>query len=313
MTASHPHRLEGLEPDNLLAFLALLGLLRSLEAAGLRPRAHWEGLPLRPVLDLPEPTTQEAVAERAAAGVVRLVPLFDFSNVSKFAFSRCQLRNAIEYTICLDNDMSIIADLALSAFAVEGVHLRKAKKSGHEFERAPLDCLGGGKTDLAATLQDALRLSKRPDCGKKIATALFQAWKRRYDGKSLRWDQADLRLHAYAAKAPTKDHARQEWGANILGVIGTSVVGGFATNSTDGLGFLSLGCRIGPDKTVEFSWPIWEIPLSLTAIQALLGHPLVSADRPDQRRIRMASALTIYRSRKIWPMEYAVFTRAEVV
>ena len=30
MTAAMQHRLEGLEPDNLLAFLALLGLLRAL-------------------------------------------------------------------------------------------------------------------------------------------------------------------------------------------------------------------------------------------------------------------------------------------
>lgn len=34
MTASyHRDRLDGLEPDNLLAFFALLGLLRALEAA----------------------------------------------------------------------------------------------------------------------------------------------------------------------------------------------------------------------------------------------------------------------------------------
>lgn len=31
--ALNRHRLEGLEPDNLLAFLALLGTLRSLEGA----------------------------------------------------------------------------------------------------------------------------------------------------------------------------------------------------------------------------------------------------------------------------------------
>lgn len=40
------HRLIGLEPDNLLAFLALLGLLRSLEAIPegkrLFPRACWK-------------------------------------------------------------------------------------------------------------------------------------------------------------------------------------------------------------------------------------------------------------------------------
>ena len=38
------HRLNGLEPDNLLAFLALLGLLRALETARpkWRPRARWD-------------------------------------------------------------------------------------------------------------------------------------------------------------------------------------------------------------------------------------------------------------------------------
>jgi hypothetical protein len=48
------HRLEGLEPDNLLAFLALLGLLRAIEVVRetWRPRAAWDldAPPLRPVL-----------------------------------------------------------------------------------------------------------------------------------------------------------------------------------------------------------------------------------------------------------------------
>jgi hypothetical protein len=44
------HRLQGLEPDNMLAFLALLGLLRALEQA--RPNWH-RGLAPR---DRPAPT-----------------------------------------------------------------------------------------------------------------------------------------------------------------------------------------------------------------------------------------------------------------
>jgi hypothetical protein len=67
------HRLDGLEPDNLLAFLALLGLLRALDAArpDWRARAYWqdEPRPLRPVLVLAAPQTREAVVEAAAEGV----------------------------------------------------------------------------------------------------------------------------------------------------------------------------------------------------------------------------------------------------
>ena len=78
MTAATAHRLERLEPDNLLAFLALLGLLRALEVAGLRPRAHWAGLPLRPVLTLRRAATQEEVAETATEGCAALAEDYRF-------------------------------------------------------------------------------------------------------------------------------------------------------------------------------------------------------------------------------------------
>ncbi len=75
------HRLDGLEPDNLLAFLALLGLLCALDAArpDWRARAYWqdEPRPLRPVLALAAPQTREAVAEAAAEGVRRWGAQFD--------------------------------------------------------------------------------------------------------------------------------------------------------------------------------------------------------------------------------------------
>src|SRR5437763_207464 len=70
----------GFEPDNLLAFLALLGLLRSLESARptWRPRAAWDldRAPLRPILLFAEPHAQRAVSEAAAEGVGRLAELY---------------------------------------------------------------------------------------------------------------------------------------------------------------------------------------------------------------------------------------------
>ena len=56
------HRLEGLEPDNLLAFMTLLGLLRTLEEArpDWFPRALWtiDSPPIRPALRLTGSVTE---------------------------------------------------------------------------------------------------------------------------------------------------------------------------------------------------------------------------------------------------------------
>ena len=76
------HRLVGLEPDNLLAFLALLGLLRALETArpAWAPRAYWDVArqPLRPVLVLREAVGEDAVAAAANEGILALAAGYRF-------------------------------------------------------------------------------------------------------------------------------------------------------------------------------------------------------------------------------------------
>lgn len=90
------YRLEGLEPDNLLAFMALLGLLHALETArpAWRPRAFWdvETHPWRPVLTLAEPQTQAEVARGAAEGARDL--LSPISGICRAAATREQQRAA---------------------------------------------------------------------------------------------------------------------------------------------------------------------------------------------------------------------------
>jgi hypothetical protein len=312
MSGVREHRLEGLEPDNLLAFLALLGLLRALETAGVRPRAHWAGLPLRPVLSLPEAMTQEEVAEAAAQGCRSVRTTFSFV-VGAFSFTHERLRKLYEEELAKSPVWASKFDAAVSAFVVEGARLPTPKKDGHAFQRAPLDCLGGGQTDLFATLREALDLCTHSDTAHRLQQALFTPWRRRHNGNALRWDQADFRQHAHASRAPTKDHKRQEWGANLLAVIGSSAVSGWSTSRGASILILSLGSRIGSDGAHEFSWPIWHRAASLSAIQALLAHPEVSADKPDVGRLRQAAVSLVLRSRKIWPTQYAVFTRAEAL
>ena len=70
------HRLVGIEPDNLLGFLALLGLLRCLEEARpeWRPRASWsvDEPPTRPMLHLADGSDAREVATGAGDGLGRL-------------------------------------------------------------------------------------------------------------------------------------------------------------------------------------------------------------------------------------------------
>jgi hypothetical protein len=72
--------LPGLAADNLLAFIALLGLLHALEKAqpNWRPRARWSGRPWRAKLLLEEEVTQDRVAEAADAGINEIAANYRF-------------------------------------------------------------------------------------------------------------------------------------------------------------------------------------------------------------------------------------------
>ena len=84
------HRLDGLTPDNLLAFLALLGLLRSLEEAApfWQPRVAWsvDAPPMRPVLSLAVGVERVIVVATAAAGLNRLAARHDFAPLKNLRF-----------------------------------------------------------------------------------------------------------------------------------------------------------------------------------------------------------------------------------
>ena len=73
MTEKTSYRFDGLEPDNLLAFLALLGLLRTLKEAGEHAdaRVSWSvDYPLvRPVVHLVHSETQIRLVDPIARGL----------------------------------------------------------------------------------------------------------------------------------------------------------------------------------------------------------------------------------------------------
>jgi hypothetical protein len=105
MTTKLSHRLNGLEPDNLLAFLALLGLLSSLEADDRKraeqekshPRAKWDldRLPVRPVLVLAQEVSIEEVLVRATDGIEALATAHEFSARKDLNYTREECRELL--------------------------------------------------------------------------------------------------------------------------------------------------------------------------------------------------------------------------
>src|ERR1700730_9571881 len=86
--------LPGLEADNLLAFLALLGLLRALEAARpeWRARVSWGGTPVQAALHLTADAAKIDVAQAAGEGIERTIEAFDFGDRKNVDFERVEYR-----------------------------------------------------------------------------------------------------------------------------------------------------------------------------------------------------------------------------
>lgn len=238
-TACESHRLVGLEPDNLLAFMALLGLLRALEYAKPEwlPRAYWDvdTLPLRPILTLAHAATQAEVAEAAAKGAgLALSPVRELCGKSvRLEGNRSGKEKSVER----------ITDIAKTAEELKELHGTQDR-----LREAWVSCLAGcartREGDLAAQ-SSPLKLTSGQQAfaglfaafatsakDEEVARTLFQPWQYLHRGDSFRLDRLEARRYAYLAGDPTdkalwtvegqtgKGIAPSERGANLLAAVG---------------------------------------------------------------------------------------------
>lgn len=291
MTGTSFHRLDGLEPDNLLAFLALLGLLRALEAVdrdrlddSLLPRAAWDvdEPPLRPLLFLRRSASREEIAERAAAGVERSALAHDFDRRKDLNHSRRECRAILEREAAGARfDARERADL-IGALMSDAA-IKDDKKE--PVDPTPLCLLfGQGHQHFLDRLASVPREPAPPPRGKGksavalsasgcLNEALFQPWRRDDPTFSFRWDPEEDVRYALMAGDPTDAAYKSgtQHGANRLAAIGLAALtlvpemrAGRVRPSIIGGAF---------DESFSFAWPIWREPASLSAIRALLAHP----------------------------------------
>lgn len=316
MTERSTHRLAGLEPDNLLAFLALLGMLRTLDHSRLewRARVGWtvDTPPVRPVLTVVAPATEDEILATVAEGLKDLARRHDFGQIKDLKLSRKEATDRLRNVVAGDRYTSDLWAALISDAAV------RDKNKVQEAEPTPLCLLfGQGHMHFMSRLASVPQESAPPGrgSGKKITIretdclreALFKPWARPDATFSFRWDPHEDVRYALRATDPTDSKTKEttQHGANRLAAVGLSML---TVVPRLRAGTAQLGV-VGGERSggFAFTWPIWRDPISLATIRSLLGH--TGLDKPATRDA--LGVVELRRARRISVGKFMNFTRAE--
>ena len=316
MKAEAHHRLGGLEPDNLLAFMALLGLLRALETAEpeWRPRAYWDETqhPLRPVLTLAVAKTQEDVAEAAARGVGKLARFFEFDR-ENITYTQREARAALSSE---PHENRTVFEALISDGAVR----EKEDKvwptplcflfgQGHQHFLDRLANVPNGR--LPKKLE---KLKTPPDLRAPafMASALFAPWRREDPTDGLRWDPAEDRRYALRADDPSGDPAGAQHGANRLAAIALPLFSTAVIVRRGETRLLARACSYASDGAILFTWPLWARAASSASIAALIARSELAKAAPDLRALPSgAGIIALMRAERISVGKFFNVTAAE--
>jgi hypothetical protein len=312
------HRLVGLETDNLLGFLALLGLLRALEKERPNwfPRAFFSGVPLEARLVITANATDEEIAVAASNGCASLASFFSFGEYSDLTFeggtARKLLLSAIDNQISAEIFSALCSDAAVKGIKEERVDatpLCAVFGQGHQSFLDRLQTVSNG------TLPRALKGKNPPDLNDPafIRRALFSAWTRSDATESFRWDFQEDRRYALRATNPSNDAATTEHGANRLAVCGLmSFQSAPTVNERAGRVQLSTRgvSRGAKDRRPRITWPVWTAPAALETIHALLDDPEFSKDEPSFAVLRLNGIDQARRVMRLMSGKFISFSRA---
>jgi len=292
-TPRNHHRLAGLEPDNLLAFMALLGLLRAVETArpNWRPRAFWdiETHPWRPILTLAEPHTEATIAAVAVKGVQEL-------SLAHFATGTAKdLRFAGSDFLELREIAGEEGRQVLDALACDTV----LRTDGTLWPTPFAFMFGQGHQhfldrfrSVPASVSKEGGWDGRSDHGTAaLAAALFAPWRRADKADGFRWDPAEDRRYALRARAPSSDAATTEGGANPLGAIALPLFPLTPVRRRGAARVLAPTTFYDSRGDITFAWPIWTVPATLAAVLALLRHPELANERPELGKLPQVCAI----------------------
>jgi hypothetical protein len=305
--------LTGMDAQNPLAFLASLGLLRVLDDAARRgqhgrPRLSFvdDGCPIpklwttlaaddvvrcvlddaaaqadNPVLQLAYDDKGDRVPPNQSKAIRDLKPSPELARIALQEFASAPPR---------------VSRLAAGLFS-ENVQDNNGNTKPTAFH------FTAGQQAFLAMVDDLRRGITAAD----VREALFGPWLNTSKLPSLSWDSSVARLYALRASDPSKEKRGSIPAANWLGVIALELFPVAARH-----GRLETARVAGGWKDSAFTWPVWDVPLTVATVAALLRTDTAKW-KPKQREA--AGIVAMFRS-KITRSDqggYGAFSPAEFV
>lgn len=315
-----PFELSPLRFDNPLAFLALLGLMRVLDASrpAWRVRAFWRRRgghgPWVPVIEADGACGEDELAEAAVAGLRDLA-----APVAEVA---ARWNGGTDPAALLGEAARRPRD-SEAVTALLGETLVRERRKGREIRRLearPSPFLPKPKSGQQNLLARIAALTHGLDADPSgtgsagirdlLRECLFEAWRPRSSQLSLRWDPGEYRPWATRWQDPSQEPAETVEGAVRLAVLALPL---FPLHPADE-GARAPGFVDASPRTLRLRWPVWTPPARPAAVSALLTHPALVARRIDVGALAPHGVVEVMETRVIWlgdpPNDYPNFTPA---
>lgn len=301
------HPLAGLEPDNLLAFLALVGFHRCVAHARPEwsPRVYWGGIPVRPKMVLAQPVERGELLEATASAASELAEVHSFGRAN-LDYSGPDARKVFEDAgsnrLRLDLLSALMSDAAVREGRIRATPFCAMFGQGHQNFLERLESVPQGVPPRELRGEVTADDLNSP---KKLEETLFQSWERADPTESFRWDPQEDRRYALRFDNPSGDKALTVHGANRLAALGLPLLTAVPIRERGEVRLYAIMTNWEAGGIVV-SWPIWSHPATLGAVRRMIAGCGVEVEH----RAPGLHLARVYHSRRITVGKFFNFTRA---
>lgn len=301
MTDLHPLPLPGLDGANTLGFLAALGTWRIADQIQSGTKLHWKPHAghWAPVLLLHQAVDEESFIEvmHLELAKMREHRIFTFSNNLKLkpgGFAK-EAEAALNRWF---EEGELVSASFLAAFGSSVA----TNDQGDIEDTAFRTMSGAGHQHFLKTMNDLAGITTE----EQLRNTLFQTWTYPDEKIGLRWDPSEDKRYALAWKNPSQDPTKTQRGANRLAIEALPLLPTFPV----GTRLETTGFSGHRSNDTFWTWPIWELPITLETGRSLLALRDLQRDSPNSAEIRARGIAAVFRSQRITTGKFRNFTPA---